>query len=306
MVMKLNSIAILKPIVKWFMKKAGFRPQTIEIEPGTIMHFWVPIETSNNKHKPCVVLIHGFAFTGILTWTFQALSLAKNYAVYVPDLIFFGESTSDRPDRLPEFQAECVAKGLMKLGVENCTLVGFSYGGTLVFKIADTYPNMVDSMIISSSTIALTESISKAALERVGFSSWSDYLLPSNVKEVKLTFDIATYKFPPIPNFLWKDILELFSENRKEKKEFLEALVVSDTDYSIQRKYPQKLHLLWGEHDRIFTVEVANNIKKQLGENVEVHCIEKAGHLLQLERPFTYNKHLHKILASFMDDDKEK
>ena len=66
-----------------------------------------------------VVLVHGFAGEGIVTWQFQVGALTKKYDVYVPDLLFFGGSFSDKPDRSPTFQAECLAAGLKKLGVED-------------------------------------------------------------------------------------------------------------------------------------------------------------------------------------------
>ncbi|KAJ6346001.1 hypothetical protein OIU78_008620 [Salix suchowensis] len=81
-------------------------------------------------------------------------------------------------ERSPAFQAECMAKGLKKLGVEKCTLVGLSYGGMVGFKMAEMYPDLVDSMVVSCSVMALTESITRSALERIGFSSWAQLLIP--------------------------------------------------------------------------------------------------------------------------------
>ncbi|KAG6761527.1 hypothetical protein POTOM_034753 [Populus tomentosa] len=41
-----------------------------------------------------------------------------------------------------------MAKGLRKLHVEKCTLVGLSYGGIVGFKMAEMFPNLVDSMAL--------------------------------------------------------------------------------------------------------------------------------------------------------------
>lgn len=41
---------------------------------------------------------------------------------------------------------------------------------------------------------------------------------------------------------------------------------------------------------------------RQIGEKARVNGIEKAGHLAHLERPFAYNMHLKKILASFSEE----
>ncbi|CAI9770379.1 unnamed protein product [Fraxinus pennsylvanica] len=64
-----------------------------------------------------VLLVHGFTAEGIVTWQFQVGSLTKKYSVYVPDLLFFCGSITDSSDRSPRFLAECLAKGLRKLGM---------------------------------------------------------------------------------------------------------------------------------------------------------------------------------------------
>ncbi|KAK4576243.1 hypothetical protein RGQ29_026978 [Quercus rubra] len=300
-----NIFAVYKPLLHWVMKLVGMRPQRVEIEPGTIMNFWVPNETpkksKNSNNNKAVVFIHGFADDGIMTWQSQVLALARKYKVYVPDLVFFGGSITDRSERSPEFQAECVAKGLKKLGVERCTLVGLSYGGMVGFKMAEMYPDLVESMVLTCSVMALTKSISDAALERIGFKSWSDYLLPDSVHGVKILFDIATFKLPRIPNFIYKHHLEVMFDNRKEREELLEALVIDDNDFTIP-SHPQRVHLLWGENDIIFNMEVVNNLKRQLGDRATIQYIEKAGHLVEAERPCVYNKHLKEILTTLLED----
>ncbi|KAI8533000.1 hypothetical protein RHMOL_Rhmol11G0262100 [Rhododendron molle] len=60
----------------------------------------------------------------------------------------------------------------------------------------------------------------------------------------------------------------------------------------------QRIHLLWGDDDKIFNLDLAQNMKEQLGEKATLQWIENAGHLAQLERPFTYNRHLRRILLS--------
>ncbi|GLT86220.1 hypothetical protein SLE2022_043740 [Rubroshorea leprosula] len=294
---------VYKPLLHGVMKMAGVRRRAIEIEPGTVINTWVPIETGEKKvdDKPAVVFLHGFAADGILTWQFQVLALAKNYAVYVPDLLFFGGSITDKTDRSVGFQAECMAKALRQLGVRRCTVVGLSYGGMVGFKMAEMYPALVESMVVTGSVMALTESISNAGLERIGFSSWSEYLLPKSVQGVKVLFHTACYNFPWLPNCIFKDYLKTMFNNRKEKNELLQALVISDKEFSIPN-FPQRIHLLWGKDDKIFDMDTAYNLKEQIGEKAVVHAIEKSGHLAPSERPCVYNEQLKKILTCLWEE----
>lgn len=222
-----NVVALQEPLLNFFMKMAGVKKHLVEVTPGTVMNFWIPSETLNNPknkktnppsenhikitkpNKPVIVLIHGFAAEGIVTWQFQVGSLTKHYSVYVPDLLFFGDSFSDSPDRSPTFQAECLMKGLQKLGVERCTVVGFSYGGMVAFKMAELYPELVENLVVSGSILAMTDSISDATVQSLGFASSSELLLPTSVDGLKALLSVAAYKKFWFPRRFYKDYLEV-------------------------------------------------------------------------------------------------
>ncbi|MCL7024924.1 hypothetical protein MKW94_001367 [Papaver nudicaule] len=306
-----NLIEAQKPLLRGLMKLAGVIPHTVEIEQNTVMNFWVPAETlkrgkENKKpNKPIVVLIHGFAAEGIVTWQFQVGALTKKYTVYVPDLLFFGGSTTDSTDRSPSFQADCLMKGLRKLGVEKCTIVGFSYGGMVAFKMAERYPDLVQAMVISGSVLAMTDSIGTECLDRLGFSSSSELLLPNSVKGLKALLSVAVHRKLWFPDRLHRDFLEVMFTNREERAELLEALVISNKDITIPN-FTQRIHLLWGEEDQIFNLDLALNMKWQLGDKTTVQGIEKAGHLVHLERPCVFNKCLKEFLASLHAEDRKQ
>ncbi|PHU10619.1 hypothetical protein BC332_22479 [Capsicum chinense] len=304
-----NIFVVMNPILNGVMKAAGMSSQLVEIEPGTTMHFYVPTKSihPNNKlpnksSKPAVVFVHGFVANGIINWLFQVLSLRAScldFDVYVPDLLFFGDSITTRPERSTSFQAECLAKGMMKLGVEKFSLVGLSYGGMVGFKLAQLYPHMVESMVMSSTVIEMTESVSNASLKNIGFTNWPDFLLPKTISGVKVLLSIGSHKLPWLPEFFYKNFHEVMFSNRKEKVELLEALVVSDKDATITpSNYSQRIYLLCGDDDKIFNMAVSDNMREKLGENATIQYIKDAGHLVQLERPCTYNHYLKEFLSN--------
>ncbi|KAJ8767183.1 hypothetical protein K2173_013580 [Erythroxylum novogranatense] len=306
-------IRILKNVIHVLMKFAGLRPQIVEVEPGTKLHFWVPTETINKTNggqnelipprKPVVVLIHGFAEDGAITWIPQVLALAGKYTVYVPDLLFFGGSISDKANWTIEFQAQCVASSLEQLGVEKCTLVGFSYGGFVSMKIAESQPELVQGLVLSDSIPPMDETTSRGLLKRLGFKSWSDVVLPTSVKEAKLSFVVVCHRRPPIPHLIYRQYLKTMFNNREQKAELLHAMAIKDSEHK-RPKITQKVHFLAGEEDNIFSPEdIYNAIKRELEEaKAEVHYVKKASHYAQLERPFAYNKILKHILASVQQD----
>lgn len=287
----INLVEIQKPLLTRVLKWAGVESKLIEIEEGTTIHCWVPTKIT----KPPLVLIHGFAAEGGVTWQFQVGALSKHYAVYVPDMLFFGKSTTVRTERSENFQAECLMKMLSKLGVDSCAMVGFSYGGMVAFKMAEFYPELVNCLVISGSVIAMTDSISQASLNRLGFSSSAELLLPTSVRGLKALFSVACYKKIWFPDFLYNDFLEVMFNNREERGELLTALVESNKEAQVP-SLSQKILLLWGNNDEVFNIEVAQRMREQLGDNTQFASIDQAGHLVHLERPCEYNKHLLEFL----------
>lgn len=323
-----NLVEAQKPLLHFLIRRAGLRQHTVDVDgAGTALTFWVPkdklpkdkstvceitpeaaaetnkapaakkqSETKAKEGRPSVVLVHGFAAEGIVTWQFQAGALAKHYDVYIPDLLYFGGSTSPSTDRSPGFQAECLVAALGKLGVERCTVVGFSYGGMVAFKMAESHPGLVRSLVVSGSVVAMTDSISETTLERIGVKSSAELLLPDSVKGLKALLSIATHRKLWFPERLHRDYLEVMFTNRKERAELLEGLVVSNKDATVP-VLPQKILLLWGQNDTIFNIELAKTMKEQLGEETMLQSIDKAGHLVHLERPCVYNRRLLEFLA---------
>ncbi|EPS66257.1 hypothetical protein M569_08525 [Genlisea aurea] len=295
-----NLVAAQKPLLHGLMKLAGVTPRAVVVDPETetVINIWVPTETTLNKKKPVIVLVHGFAAEGIVTWQFQVGALTRNYAVYVPDLLFFGGSTTSSSDRSPAFQAQCLIQTLRMLGIERCTVVGFSYGGVVAFKMAEMCGEMVDAMVISGSIPSLT-TVGNATLKELGFSSSSELLLPETVAGAKALLKIAMHKQIWFPDRLYADFLQVMFNHRLQRTQLLEALSINNKDSTTLTTLPQRIHLLWGENDAIFKLEHAANLKEKLGEKASLKYIDKAGHLVHLERPCVYNRCLKHFLQSF-------
>ncbi|KAJ0077075.1 hypothetical protein Patl1_36417 [Pistacia atlantica] len=228
-----NCFLIYKSILHGAMKLVGMTTQAVEIEPGTVLNFWVPTETTNrtkNKtNKPAVVFLHGFAFDGILNWQFQGAEEAWS-----------GELHSCRAQLWRD-------------------------------------PDLVESMVVTCTVMALTESVNNAALRRVGFSSSPENLLPKTAEGVKTLLDKCSYRFLRFHNFFYREMLETMFNHRKERTELLQALVISDEQFTIPH-FPQ------------------------LGEKATLKAIKKAGHIVNLERPCVYNRNLKRILGSFTQE----
>ncbi|KQJ91456.1 uncharacterized protein LOC100841782 isoform X2 [Brachypodium distachyon] len=311
-----------KYLLSRLAKNAGLRQHAVAVDAGTVINFWLPKHKAPAKKKkkattttpvptvekdqyrgeetgkPAVVLVHGFAGDGMMTWAFQVGSLRKRYDVYVPDLVHFGGSTSPSPDRSVGFQAACVAAALERLGVERCAVVGFSYGGLVAFQMAAACPGLVRSVVVSGADVAYTGAMNDALLARLGGAARkiTELMLPESVAGVSRLFSAALHMRMWMPSCLLSDFLKVMYSNRKERTEMPNAMVVKDTQV-LTPAFQQGILLLWGESDNFFPIESAKRLKEELGEKVTLRSIRKAGHLAQLERPFVYNRCLKEFLA---------
>uniref|UniRef100_A0ACD5Z3K9 Uncharacterized protein n=1 Tax=Avena sativa TaxID=4498 RepID=A0ACD5Z3K9_AVESA len=264
-----NLIEAQKPLLTGMMRLAGLRPIDVELErePGTTMHFWAPKHHAGKKgttispldptaaatktkpssssssrrrrrknpeSKPNVVLIHGFAAEGNVTFQFNFGVLVSRYNVYIPDLLFFGKySTTDSADRSPEFQARCVAAALARLGVARCDVVGFSYGGMVAFKLAETRPELVRSLAVSGSVVAMTDAVNRETMARLGSGSSAELLMPETLQGLKALFSVSMHRKMWFPDRMYKDYLKAMFTNRKERLELLQGLLDSNMDAKI-------------------------------------------------------------------------
>ncbi|XP_047050965.1 uncharacterized protein LOC124656228 [Lolium rigidum] len=303
-------------------KIAGLRQHAVAIHDqddadaaGTVINFWLPKhhkkkhtskegpggkKTKKKQSRHAVVLVHGFAGDGIMTWWPQLNALARvsHVDVYVPDLVHFGGSTSPSRDRSATFQARCLAAALRKLGVvERCTVVGFSYGGLVAFEMAAAFPELVRSIVVSGAVPAYTAAMNDALLGRFGVGSLAELMLPDSVGGVMVLFSTAFYKKPWLPRRLLGDFLELMCNNREERAGMLEDTIIRDKEAPASHVFQQSILLLWGENDNFFTIEGAKRLKEELGEKATLRNIRKAGHLAHIERPCVYNRCLKEFLA---------
>ncbi|XP_024030333.1 uncharacterized protein LOC112094210 [Morus notabilis] len=128
---KTNLLTILNPLISAFLRLYGLKPQTVEINPGTVIHFWAPSQ-----------VVESYKYRQVKPATKRTSTiLCRNWGagvapqVFVPDPLHFGGS---RTDWSPKFHADCLAKGLKLLGVKSCTVVGRSYGGIVGSKMAES------------------------------------------------------------------------------------------------------------------------------------------------------------------------
>ncbi|PKI76004.1 hypothetical protein CRG98_003554 [Punica granatum] len=203
--------------------------------------------------KPSLVLVHGFGPIAIWQWRKQVQFFAPHFNVYVPDLLFFG--------------------------------------GFVAYRMAEMWPEKVDKVVIASSGLNLRKRDNEGLLKRAGLEKIEELMLPTNPGQLRTLVDLAVFKrLNMAPNFLLIDIInKLYSENRKEKMELLKGVTLGKDDNPHISRLQQEVLLLWGEHDQLFPLEMATELKQLLGEKVKLEVMKNTSHVPQIEAPLRFN-----------------
>lgn len=266
----------------------GLMSKQIQLSNGTSLHCWV-LQSNNpqsvGNQRPALLLIHGFGTDGLMTWDTQIVALGKDFDLLIPDLVFFGDSTTTSTERSEIFQAECLNCMLHCLGVESVIVVGHSYGGFVAFWMAHKYPNVVRRLVIVSSAICMTPSTNDPLLEELGSSDIKEVLLPNNAGDLRKSMNVTFHRMPWLPDFIYNDFMQAMGGNREKRAQLLDAMVIgSKNSYSLPT-VNQDILIIWGEKDRTFMLEQAYLLQRHIGEKSRVVVIKECGHVPPLEKP---------------------
>ncbi|KAJ6361744.1 hypothetical protein OIU78_002214 [Salix suchowensis] len=257
----------------------AFHKESINVGDETTIHFWAP--TQLRQSKPNLVFIHGFGPVSLWQWRQQVQFFAPDFNLYVPDLIFFGDSTTKSSERSEIFQAESVAKLLETLGVEKYSLVGTSYGGFVSYHIARMFPERVEKVVIASSGVNMKKKNNEELVKKAKLEKIDDLMLPQKPSDLRALLGVAVSKpsLLMVPDFFLNDVInKLFAENRNKKVELLSGLTIGQDGSVNISPLQQDVLLVWGDKDQIFPLEMAKDLQGLIGKNVRLEIIKDTSH----------------------------
>ncbi|KAG8368672.1 hypothetical protein BUALT_Bualt15G0070100 [Buddleja alternifolia] len=282
-----------------FFAYSGLRSVTTDLhDGGTIMHCWVP--KSHKSSKPNLVLVHGFGANAMWQYGEILRHLTPRFNVYVPDLLFFGGSTTRRRERSEAFQARCVMRLMEARGVERMSVVGISYGGFVGYSMAAQFPAAVEKVVLCCTGVCLEEKDLREGLFEVSdVEEVASILMPQTPEKLKKLMEFAFVR-PPVkvvPSCFLSDYINVFCHDHVEQKRELIQALIKDRKIPKIPKIEQPTLIIWGEHDKIFPVELGHRLKRHIGDNARLVMIKNAGHAVNVEKPKQFAKHLKSFLV---------
>ncbi|XP_022739177.1 uncharacterized protein LOC111291613 [Durio zibethinus] len=279
--------------------KSGLRSTITDLQDGTIMHCWVP--KTRNESKPNLLLIHGLGANAMWQWGKILRQMIPYFNVFVPDLLFFGDSYTTQPERSESFQAQCVMRVMEANSVRKLSLVGLSYGGFVGYSLAAQFSQAVEKVVICCAGVCMEEKDLQEGVFRVSdLEEAARILVPQTPQKLRELLGFSLFKPPPlslVPSCLLADFIDvMYTKYTEEKKELIRA-IPKDRKISNIPRISQPTLILWGEYDQVFPLEMGHRLKRHLGDNAHIVVIKDAGHAFILEKPKEYYRQLKSFLV---------
>lgn len=235
----------------------------------------------SEKGERCVVLLHGY-LESMLVWDDFIPLLYKKVRVVTVDLPGHGISVVTGDTHTMEFLADTVAEGLKTLGIKRCTLVGHSMGGYVALAFCERYPEMLDGLVLLSST-PYADTLEKAANRRREIE-----LVRAGKKELLARVAPAAGFAKENRTRLQDAIEDLEEQVFVTEDEGIVALLNGMISRSDRNDMLRKTHVsvlfILGRKDEYIPAEAAERMISEHPE-AQIAWLENSGHMGFLEEP---------------------
>ena len=260
--------------------RLGNKPVQIQTDSATI-HF------RRLGQGPTLMLVHGFGPLPGVQWQKVVQELAEDFDLIVPDMIFFGKSSSVHRSYSPQFQANQLVKALNQMGVEELYVCGLSYGGMVSNLMAADEPGTFKGLILVDALNRFYQRSHADSLAQAhGEASMASLLLPESGKQMKKMLRITFYKKPIYPAFLLnRPVKVLFADPAGHKMGMYNYLADNQAILKgLELNYSGPIQIIWGEHDHLIPLKNAYQLLDYYQGNSDLEVIPKAGHAPNVEK----------------------
>ena len=239
-----------------------------------------------------LVLIHAFPFNADM-WEPQREALSGQYRVVTFDLPGFGRDK--RPGlRSLEECADAVAAMLDALHIDRCMVGGCSMGGYILMAFLRRYADRVLAMILADTRGGADSEEAKgnrytqaAAVRASGMNAVVDGMLPKLLSEASKSGDAG----------LEIRVRSMMMQSTPEATaRMLEAMAARSDSFAMLSGLVIPACVIVGAQDVLTPPAEAQHLAEVLAAH-ELHIVDKAGHLTNLEAPEDFNR----IVSNFIE-----
>ncbi|MFD3925770.1 alpha/beta fold hydrolase [Streptomyces sp. NPDC058614] len=238
-----------------------------------------------------VLFLHGIGCNA-LTWEPQLQVLASSRRVIAIDARGHGGSPpAEGPMTLRDY-ADDVLAVMSALGIERAPVVGLSMGGMVAMTMALAAPERVTGLVLADTGAHANEQM--AAMMRAAGASAVEYGMRANVEQMTpaLFSSAALAENPP---YIREFQDQVATTDPYSFSVALGAIAELDLLDDLPRLDVPTLVLV-GDEDQSLPPEFSKAIASAV-PGAELHVIEDAGHMANLDQPEVFTDHLVRFLS---------
>lgn len=260
------------------------------------------ISYNNDPLKPYLLLLHGMGTNARNNWYSQIKPLSKAFNLIMPDLIYFGESTSNSQNFSVEFQAQQINEAILKLGIKTkINVMGFSYGGLTTAIYNQLFNNQVNKLIIIDGPVKFfSGEMADSLAKSIGVNSMNNVIVPSTIQEFNgMEKAVMSSPFPVTKKMKRKIIKHFFEPTKEIRNKQMNYLTAHQTIY---QNYSYNLDktptlLIWGGKDGVVPPSVGISLHIAYPNTTKLIIYPNAKH----DSHFSETKKLNKAVIEFIN-----
>jgi 3-oxoadipate enol-lactonase len=253
-------------------------------------------------NAPVIIFIHGFPLNNTM-WNGQVEVLKADYRVITYDIR--GHGNSDPGDEV--FSIVLFVNDLINLmdalKINHAILCGLSMGGYIALKAIIKYPDRFDALVLCDTNCIADSAEAKEKRKKAIESIKEDGVDQYAVESLKKLFSTASYgdsaeAITAVKEMIMGTSVAVISYT-------LQALAGRSATCSKLAEIKVPVLILVGKEDELTPPSAAEQIHEGIKDS-ELHIIENAGHLSNLEQPDVFNEHLLRFVTGIDKRAKQK
>ncbi len=241
-----------------------------------------------------ILFIHGFPFDKSM-WKPQMEVLSKSFRTIAYDIRGYGKSENGNQEISISLFARDLVAFMDVLSIDKAIVCGLSMGGYILLNAVNSNPERFKAIILCD-----TQCIADTPETKKGRYQTIEKFKSGNLNDFAEGFIPKVFYSDTIDN--QKDVVTKISDiilntSLTTFQKSLAALAERMEMCTKLQKFSLPTLILCGEYDVVTPPEQARLLQSEI-VNSQLHIIENAGHLSNLEQPVDFNNHISNFVKS--------
>ena len=246
-----------------------------------------------DQNKEWITFVHGFGGSSKI-WHKQIRQLGKHYNLLLIDLRGHGISNNIYLESNYNLLDACedIICVLKELKIQKSHFIGISFGSLLLLKLFEKHNVYINKTILAGAITSFTD-LTRILLWCLNFLK---HILPN-----RILYKLFAHIIMPKSNHEESRLMFIKEAKNLDRKVFNQwfRLIPNLKRFILKldpKNFNKSILFISGQEDFLFSNEVYLFTKKN--KNFSYSCIEAAGHVVNIDKPYEFNKIVIEFLKS--------